>query len=580
LEKEWHKHDPDLLALEKLQKETNLHPLIALFLCNRGIKDTAGAHSFLHPSLKDLPSPFLLKDMDKAAHRLADAVRRHEKILIYGDYDADGVTATAVLWLFLKRIGATVSYYIPDRIRAGYGLKTEILRRFLDDKPDLLVTVDCGISNHEAVAYANEQGIEVIITDHHCVPEVLPPALAAVNPKQPDCNYPDKDLAGVGVAFNLVMALRRVLFHDSTAGAWSDRERPNLKEYLDLVAIGTIADMVSLRGVNRILVKEGLKIIDRAMRPGIAALKAVSSVNTTKASSCDIGFRLAPRLNAAGRMGSADDAFALLVTEDGGRAELIASGLDQANRRRQAAEEDMFTELTGYITEEVLQTEKALVYASPHWHRGVLGIVASRLAAKYARPTILFSLEDGKARGSGRSAAGLDLYELLTECHELLDDFGGHKEAAGLSLREENLPLFKEVFQTAVSDKVTTADLVPKLWLEDSVQLSILREKSFLSDFYLLPPFGMGNPNPLLDTSPVKIIEQRLIGEKHVKLRVHQDGRVWEAMGFNMAPLPTVGHGLSDAEFLEASLAFALDTNTYQGREFLQLRVVDLKVMG
>ncbi|MFZ5995667.1 MAG: single-stranded-DNA-specific exonuclease RecJ [Thermodesulfobacteriota bacterium] len=573
LEKEWHKNDPDLLALEKLQRETNLHPLIALFLCNRGIKDTAGAHSFLHPSLKDLPSPFLLKDMDKAAHRLADAVRRREKILIYGDYDADGVTATAVLWLFLKRMGAAVSHYIPDRIRDGYGLKTEIIRRFPDDKPDLLVTVDCGISNHEAVAFANGQGIEVIITDHHCVPDVLPPALAAINPKQPGCSYPDKELAGVGVAFNLIMALRRVLFHDSTAGAWPDRERPNLKEYLDLVAIGTIADMVPLRGVNRILVKEGLKIIDRGRRPGVAALKAVGLVNTAKVSSYDIGFRLAPRLNAAGRMGSADDALALLVTEDGVRAELIASGLDQANRRRQAVEEDMLAELAGYITEEVLQTEKALVYASPHWHRGVLGIVASRLAAKYARPAILFSLEDGKARGSGRSAAGLDLYELLTGCRELLEDFGGHREAAGLSLREENLPLFKEVFQTAVSDKVTTEDLVPRLWLEGSVQLSILREKSFLSDFYLLPPFGMGNPNPLLDTSPVKIIEQRLIGEKHVKLRVHQDGRVWDAMGFNMAPLP-------DAEFLEAALAFSLDTNNYQGRESLQLRVMDLKVMG
>lgn len=572
MEKIWHKHDLDLLAIEKLQRETNLHSLMALFLYNRGIKDADEAHAFLHPSLKDLPSPFLLKDMDKAAHRLADAVRRQERILIYGDYDADGVTATAVLWLFLKRIGASVSYYIPDRMREGYGLKVEALKHLPDKKPNLIITVDCGISNHEAVIHAHEQGLDVIITDHHHVPSVLPPALAVVNPKQPDCHFPDKELAGVGVAFNLVMALRRILFHESMSGEWASRERPNLKEYLDLVAIGTIADMVPLRGVNRILVKAGLEVIDKAKRPGIAALKAVSSITTTKISSYDIGFRLAPRLNAAGRMGPADDAFALLVTEDRSQAELIATRLDQANRRRQAVEEDIFTEITSRITEEVLQTEKAFIYASPHWHRGVLGIVASRLATRYARPTLLFSLEDKIAKGSGRSGADLDLYALLTMCQEFLEDFGGHKEAAGLSLREESLPLFREFFQSIVSDRIATEDLVPKLWLEGRVQLSTLRERSFLGDFRLLPPFGTGNPNPVLDTSPVKITDQRLIGGKHLKLKVHQNGYMWEAIGFNLYPL-------TDSITQKAAMVFALDANVYRGQEFLQLRVVDLKVL-
>lgn len=579
MEKIWHKHNPDLAAIAKLQQETNLHPLIALFLCNRGINDIDKAHHFLHSSLRDLPSPFLLMDMDKSARRLADAVRCQEKILIYGDYDADGVTATAVLWLFLKRIGACVSYYIPDRVSEGYGLKIEVLKRLLNDKPNLLVTVDCGIANHEAVVYAQEQQVEVIVTDHHCVPSVLPPALAVINPKRADCRFPDKELAGVGVAFNLIMALRQTLFPASGSGEWSGRKRPNLKEYLDLVAIGTIADMVPLRDVNRIFVKAGLRVIDQARRPGIAALKAVSSVTKTMTTSYDVGFRLAPRLNAAGRMGSANDAFELLVTEDDAEAGIIATRLDQANRQRQALEENILVEISGYITEEDLQVKTALIYASPHWHRGVLGIAASRLAQKYARPAILFSLEDGIARGSGRSAADIDLYAILTRCGGVLKEFGGHKEAAGLSLAEENLAVFSDLFQSMVSAEVVAAELVPKLRLEGSVQLSALREKSFLDDFRLLPPFGMGNPTPVVDASPVKIIDHRVIGEKHLKLRVDQDGCLWEAIGFNMKFLSATDFDQSGILFREAAMAFALETSTYQGQEFLQLRIVDLKAV-
>lgn len=581
MERVWHKHNLDLSAIEKLQEETDLHPLTALFLYNRGIKDADKAHTFLYPSLKDLPSPFLLKDMDKAAHRLADAVRRHEKILIYGDYDADGVTATALLWLFLKRMGALVSYCIPDRIREGYGFKVETLKPLLaNNKPDLLVTVDCGISSHEAVIYAMEHKIEVIITDHHHVPPMPPPpALAVINPKQPECSFPDKELAGVGVAFNLVIALRRILC--STTGEWSGhRKRPNLKEYLDLVAIGTIADMVPLQGVNRILVKAGLEIIDEARRPGIAALKAANLMTTTKVSSSDIGFRLAPRLNAAGRMGSANEAFALLITENHAKARLIAARLEKANRRRQAVEEEIWVEVCDRITEDTLDTQKALIYASPHWHRGVLGIVAQRLARRYTRPALLFSLEDKIARGSGRSAADLDLYALLTACRGFLEDFGGHKGAVGLSLREENLPLFKESFQSVVSDRIAAKDLIPKLWLESSVQLSTLRKETFLGSFRLLPPFGTGNPNPILDASPVKIIDQRVVGGKHVKLRMRQNGHIWDAIYFNADFLPAASRGLASSAFREAAVAFTLDTSIYQGREFLQLSVVDMKVFG
>ncbi len=559
----WQEFDTDLSVTRKLQQAMNLHPLTALFLCNRGIKDVDGAHSFLYPCLHDLPSPFLLKDMDKAANRLAEAVRRRERILIYGDYDADGITSTAVLWLFLRKIGACVSFYIPDRLRDGYGLKTEVLKRLFVDRPDLLVTVDCGISNHAAVTFANEQGVDVIITDHHLAPAAVPEALAVVNPKQNGCLFPDKDLAGVGVAFNLALALRRILFQES--------DRPNLKEFLDLVALGTIADMVTLRGENRILVAEGLKVLSDGVRPGIAALKAVSLLKGAKISSHDVGFRLAPRLNAAGRMGSAEEALGLLITEDPAEAERIAVQLNEANGRRQAVEEVIFSEVVGRINEEVLETDKALVYASSSWHKGVLGIVASRLAARFGRPAILFAVEKGMAKGSGRSGADIDLYEMVEMCQAVVEEFGGHREAAGLSVREENLAEFRRLFLSHVAERIRTEDLVPKLWLEGSVQLSTLRQKAFLDDFRRMPPFGNGNPSPTLGTSPVRIVEQRLVADKHTRLRVQQDGQTWEAIGFNMIPSP-------ELELQEASLAFALETSSYQGRDGLQLRVVDLKV--
>ena len=571
----WRKFDTDLLALRKLQAQTNLHPLITLFLSNRGINHPDGAHLFLYPSLHNLHSPFLLKDMEKAAHRLAEAVRRHEEILVYGDYDADGITATAIIWLFLKKLGASVSYYIPDRIHEGYGLKPDILKRLFEGgkKPNLLVTVDCGISNHEAVLFANGQGVDTIITDHHLAPPVVPSALAVVNPKQNGCEFPDKELAGVGVAFNLLMALRRVLFHEPNGEGWSGQKRPNLKEYLDLVAIGTVGDMVPLRGENRIFVAEGLKILNDSLRPGIAALKVTSCIKGARISSYDVGFRLVPRLNASGRMGTADDAFSLLISRDPAEAECIAARLERANEKRHGVEEGIFSEVAGRITEETLHAEQALVYASPNWHKGVLGIVASRLAEKYARPAILLRIEDGLAKGSGRAGSKIDLHEILCICQGLLKEFGGHKEAAGLSLYEENLPAFKELFLSLVAERLRTEDLVPKVWLEGSIQLSTLRQKTFLADFHRMPPFGAGNPSPTLDTSPVKILEQRVVAERHTRLKIHQDGRVWEAIGFNMLPSP-------DLDLQEAALAFALETNTYQQKETLQLRVVDLKMMA
>lgn len=563
MEKTWHRFDINPAIVEQLQEDTNLHPLMALFLVNRGIKDMDEAHSFLYPTLQDLPSPFLFKDMEKACVRLTEAVRNHESILVYGDYDTDGITATAILWLFLKKLGARVFYYIPDRISEGYGLKIEVLQRLFEQyKLNLVITVDCGISNHEPVAFARRCGVDVIITDHHLVPSRLPEAFAVINPKQKGCLFPDKDLAGVGVAFNFLMALRRKLFHESN--------RPNLKSYLDLVALGTIADMVPLRGENRILVSEGLKVIGDSGRPGIAALKARSGLRSEKITSYDVGFRLAPRLNAAGRIGSADDAFRLLTTEDPSEAEALALKLDQINVKRQGIEEEIFLEILGRISEDILGKEKALIFASSKWHRGVLGIVASRLAVKYNRPAILFSVEGDVARGSGRSGADIDLHEVLTACVEFLEEFGGHREAAGLSLRQENLPGFKNQFLSLVAEKLSTGDLLPKLWLESSVNLATLRERSFLNDFLRMPPFGNGNPSPTLDTRPVRVLEQRVVAERHTRIKIHQHGHIWEAIGFNMLPFP-------DLESQDAVLAFALDTNHYQGRETLQLRIVDLK---
>lgn len=552
---------------DSICRDLKISPLTAQILFNRGIKDKEQVSKFLFPALTDLPDPFSLRDIDKAAIRLSTAIKKQEKITIFGDYDVDGTTATALLLLFLKRVGAQVDYYIPHRLREGYGLNIEALQKIRRQGTDLLVTVDCGISNIEEVKWAQENGLEVIITDHHEVPEELPPAFAILNPKQKNCNYPFKELAGVGVVFNLLIALRHVLRQKDLA---NPQALPNLKEFLDLVALGTAADVVPLLGANRLFVKFGLTQLQQSTRPGIRALKEVAAIGESPIDTNTILFRFGPRINAAGRLGDAHEAVKLFSTDNEQEAQRIASRLDQANSLRQRIEEKIYASAKEMIiSKQMWPGRKSFVLTSPEWHPGVIGIVASRLAEEFYRPTILIACQEGIARGSGRSIASFPLFLGLKKCHQWMEAFGGHAQAAGLLIRPEHIPSFAEAFEAVVRKSCQEEDFIPSLSIDSWAQLSHIDEP-FFQELEAMAPFGPGNPEPVLATDDLEVLESRLVGKNHMRLRLQQ-GRIFrEAICFNMAHLHPLNKG-------RIKLAFSPTLGFYQGRKTLELKVVDIQ---
>lgn len=547
--------------------ELKISPLLACLLFNRGIRDKEEAQKFLHPTLTDLPDPFLMRDIERAGERLCQALQQQEQITIFGDYDVDGTTATALLLLFLKKVGAKVDFYIPHRLHEGYGLNIGALQKIRRQGTSLLVTVDCGINNKKEVEWAREHGLDIIITDHHEIPEDLPPALAILNPKQENCAYPFKELAGVGVVFNLVIALRS-LFRQR--GLWKIYPPPNLKEFLDLVALGTVADVVPLRGVNRLFVKFGLAQLNQSKRPGIKALKEASAPGEALIDNNVILFRLGPRINAAGRLGDAREAVKLLITEDETEAQVIASRLDQANSLRQRIEEKIYTSAKEMIAAGRMWPEKkSLVLASPDWHPGVIGIVASRLAEEFFRPTILIACQEKIARGSGRSIASFPLFPGLKKCQQWMEAFGGHEQAAGLLIRPEFIPFFAEAFEEVVNTYCQEDDFVPLLGIDSWVHLDQIDEV-FSHELEALAPFGPGNPEPVLATNDLEVLESRVVGKNHLRLRLQEGRVIREAIGFNMANL----HPISGERI---KLAFSPTLGFYQGRKTLELRIIDIQ---
>jgi len=545
-------------------RELGISPLTCQILRNRGIASPEEARRFLHPTLSDLPDPLAMKDMETAVRRIVQALRQGEKIHLFGDYDVDGVTAAAVLFLFLKKAGGNVDFTLPHRLREGYGLNLEAMKKIHSSGSRLVITADCGISSREEVRWSQEQGMDVIVTDHHEIPEVLPPALAILNPKQRDCAYPFKGLAGVGVAFNLVIALRSFLRQE---GFFSTGNGPNLKEYLDLVALGTVSDVVPLTGANRILVKYGLAELTRAHRPGIAALREVSGMGAGPVDSTGINFRLAPRMNAAGRLEEARDVVHLLVTEDPGEAKRIAVHLNELNSLRQRMEEKVLAEAKEMIG--LHEERKSIVLASPNWHPGIIGIVASRLTEEYHCPTILIALKEERGKGSGRSIAAFSLFEGLKACQEWMDGFGGHEQAAGLVIRAECIPDFARAFEEVVAARVREEDSIPCLTLDAFARLEQLNE-SFLSELEALAPFGAGNPEPVLGLEDLAILGSRPVGRGHLRIRIKEGKQTREAIGFGMGPWhPLAGEGMK--------MAFSPQINIYQGNRNLQIRVLDLK---
>ncbi len=505
-------------------------------------------------------------DMDKAVSRILKAIRHKEKITLFGDYDVDGTTATAILLLFLKGLGCSVDFYIPHRLLEGYGLNIKALEKIYDGGTTLLITVDCGISNLEEARWAKAKGLDLIVSDHHEIPENLPPAHAILNPKQKNCPYPFKELAGVGVAFNLMIALRSALRKE---GFFQKGSTPNLKEYLDLVALGTISDVVPLIGVNRILAKFGIAQLSQSIRPGILALKEVANMGE-KANTTGINFRLAPRINAAGRLGDSREVVHLFTTENADEARQIAVNLNNLNSLRQRIEEKILSEAREMVaSSEMNRMKNSLVLASQDWHPGVIGIVASRLAEEYHRPTILIALNENMGKGSGRSMDSFPLFQGIKACQSWVEKFGGHEQAAGLVIRPECISGFSQAFDEVVQQEFSAKDFFPRLSIDALAPLDQV-DDSFLSDLEFLAPFGTGNPEPVLGLKDLTVLNSKLVGNGHLRLRIKEGFLTREAIGFRMGSL----HPLAGKR---VKLAFSPQVDFFQGMRNLQLKIIDLQ---
>lgn len=564
--KKWLVKDTDPAATALLSERLGLTPVTASLLTGRGITSAEEGEKFLLPSFSAMPDPFLLKGMEKAVTRLMAARHRNEKICIYGDYDVDGITGTALLVSFLRATGFDCAYFIPDRFDDGYGLNRDSLARIISSKTHLIVSVDCGITSVAEAQFCRERHTDLIILDHHTPKASLPDACAVVNPLQPECKYPFKHLAGVGVAFNLLVALRSRM-REEQFFAGSEKE-PDVREWLDLVALGTIADVVPLVGENRVYAHFGLKRLHSSRRPGIEALKRVSGVKGGVTAG-QVGFRLAPRLNAAGRMESAVPGVELLLSSDVEESARIAQELDTANAERQNVERQMLAEATLLIEKNGdYPARRSIVVASPSWHQGVAGIVASRIAERYHRPTILIALDDnGNGKGSGRSIPGFHLLEALTSCGGHLERFGGHRYAAGIGLNAVKLNDFTAAFEKEAGRILGTAELVPVLEIDAEVAPAEIN-MTLIAELKRLEPFGAGNPEPTLLMRGVQIAGRRVVGENHLKLRLMASGHEFSAIAFRQSGFEH--DGLTD-------VAFFPEINVWNNRETVQLRIKEMR---
>lgn len=549
----------DLAA--ELGKELDISPVVAQVLVNRGVADADAALRFLNGGVEALPDPRLMLGMDRAVERIGAAIAGGEKITVYGDYDVDGVTATSLLYRLLGRLGGVADYYIPERQSEGYGLNAAALEALQRAGTRLVITVDCGISAAAEVA-ALAGRMDIIVTDHHQPPAVLPPALAILNPKQPGCPYPDKNLAGVGVAFKLAQAL----WLKYGGGV-------PLADYLDLVATGTIADIVPLTGENRVLVKLGLATLASGGNPGLKALAKAAGLADGKVDAGRVGFGIAPRLNAAGRLGHAAAGVELLVTDDDARAAELAAELDRENGRRQAVEKELLAAAEAQAAGMDTAAAKVLVLAGEDWHPGVIGIVASRMVDRYYRPTVMISVKDGIGKGSCRSIPGFDIYSALSRCADLLIQFGGHQQAAGLTIDAANIDRLRERLSEIAAATLTADDYRPVLNIDCRVALDEI-DAAFLQQLACLAPHGMGNPSPVFVCEDLAVSGVKPVGQegRHLKLRVRRQRASGDVIGWDMGGLAgRLGGGPID-------LAFAPEFNEWQGQRSIQLKAHDVRL--
>ncbi|SKA74549.1 single-stranded-DNA-specific exonuclease [Paucidesulfovibrio gracilis DSM 16080] len=498
-------------SAEHWAAELGVSPLIVEILASRGLSSLADMDRFLSPGLRHLAAPGSIPGLDEAARILAEGLAQGRPFAVWGDYDVDGVTSTALVRTFMQAHGVDVTHVLPNRLEHGYGLNVSGVEDLAQRGIRLLLTVDCGITDHAAIARARELGMTVVVSDHHLPGETLPPAHAVCDPRlaEEGADCPCADLAGVGVAFMLMAALNKLL-----------PDTVDIRPLLDFVALGTVADVVPLRGQNRVLVKNGLLLIKEARRPGIAALKEVSGYDRfAELGAGQIGFGLAPRINAAGRLGDPETALALLLAPDVATARPLAEKLDGMNAERRAEEERILAEALDQAREqrERHPHRRGLVLMAPHWHPGVIGIVASRVVERHYCPTLLLCQEDALLKGSGRSISEFDLHQGLTRCADLLAGYGGHRQAAGLSMDPDQLETLRERFHEAVVEQVGPDPLTPTLRVDSEIPLAGV-DFNLLKNLELLQPFGMGNPEPVFATPPVQVREHRVFGKKHLRL--------------------------------------------------------------
>ena len=508
-------NNPDKNIINQLSLKFNLSKIVATVLVNRGIKTLEQAELFLNPNLSNLKDPFVLKDMEKAVKRLWTAIENKEKILIFGDFDADGVTSTSLLVDFFNHIDADVSWYVPHRTKEGYGMQAMHIDMAVEQNIDLIVTVDCGSSNHEAIEAAKKEDIDVIITDHHEIPVPMPSCIAIINPKRPDCNSGLNHLAGVGVAFYLLMALRK---HLRTMNFWEEIEEPNLLDYCDLVALGTIGDMVPLKKENRILSIHGLKVIQKGKRIGLKTLSDVSRIRLENMDSDDIGFRLIPRINAAGRLSHARICVDHLTSKQRVSSLKTSNILDNLNQKRQKIEHEIIIDINKKIEKnKKILDKKILILWDKNWNATVLGIAASRLARKYSKPAILLSSVNDPFVGSCRSIATINIHDVLSQHSNLLEKFGGHSMAAGVTINKKNIEKFAENMENYIASNFSNEDFKKSVPIDLSISLDEITFE-LAKQISRLRPFGTENPEPLFSCNNVKVASSIIIGTNHRKM--------------------------------------------------------------
>ncbi len=562
----WETAQPDRQRTSQLESELGLSPLLASLLVGRGIDSVDLAAGFLDPKLSEFANPLELPQMRIAAERICEAIRKRQKVVVYGDYDVDGITSVSLLLAFFRDVGFSASYMLPSRFRDGYGLNPARVEEIADEGYQLLITVDCGSASRNEVRFLAERGVDVIVTDHHRVQGEIPEALAFINPDGWEADNEWQVLAGVGVAYLLVMAVHILLKSDDR---YAERLQP-LKSYLDIVTLGTVADMVPLTGLNRALVVHGLAFLAGSQtRPGMIALREVSGLAGKPVDTTAIAFYMAPRINAAGRLGNAEIGVELLLSPSLRKALTLAKQLNEDNQRRRELEGGIFEEADRVVSSEMARRNlRAIVLASPDWHKGVLGIVASRLCEKYFRPTILMHIEDGAATGSGRSIPGFDLAAALEGCSEMLLRHGGHAMAAGLTIDVEKLDGFREHLEGLVAAAIPETHLEPALDIDVVVPLAEV-DSRMIADLERLGPYGMGNSEPVIGVRNLLVKSRQIVGGDHLKLNVEQQGRVIEAIGFRMADRE-VRRGDS------IDLAFFPEIRAWGGMSYLQLRLKDV----